>query len=70
MSLEMNEIYEFGPFTLEVRERRLSASGRLIPLRPKVFDTLRVLVEHHGCLVEKDELMKLEFPELDDRVAF
>jgi DNA-binding winged helix-turn-helix (wHTH) protein len=36
--------YQFGPF--EVDERRLLCDGRTVPLRMKVFDTLRVLVEH------------------------
>jgi hypothetical protein len=32
--------YRFGPFQLDVRERLLSRSGDVIPLRLKVFDTL------------------------------
>ena len=32
--------YRFGPFHLDVRERRLSRGGDVIPLRLKVFDTL------------------------------
>jgi DNA-binding winged helix-turn-helix (wHTH) protein/predicted ATPase len=59
----MNEIYEFGPFRLEVRERRLTSKGNPIRLRPKVFDTLCVLVERHGSLVGKNDLMKLVWPE-------
>ncbi len=51
-------IYEFGPFLLDVRERRLFRNGRPVPLRAKVFDTLRVLVENHGRLLAKETLMK------------
>jgi DNA-binding winged helix-turn-helix (wHTH) protein len=51
-------VFRFGPFQLEVTERRLTRSGRVIPLRSKVFDTLCVLVENHGRLVRKDELMQ------------
>ena len=36
--------YQFGPFHLDARERRLSRDGEVIPLRLKVFDTLVVLV--------------------------
>src|SRR5215510_3543934 len=63
VSETVNRIYEFGPFRLEVRERRLSSKGKPIRLRPKVFDTLCVLVERYGSLVDKDELMKLVWPE-------
>ncbi|HEY7500328.1 MAG TPA: alpha/beta fold hydrolase [Vicinamibacterales bacterium] len=55
--------YRFGPFHLDVRERRLSRSDAPIPLRLKVFDTLRVLVEHAGQLVTKQELLDAVWPE-------
>ena len=45
--------YRFGPFQLDTRERRLSRGSEVIPLRLKVFDTLRVLVENAGRLVTK-----------------
>ena len=48
-------IYEFGPFRLEVGERRLLRSGQPLQPRAKVFDALRVLVQNHGRLVRKDE---------------
>jgi DNA-binding winged helix-turn-helix (wHTH) protein len=63
MLLRMNEIYSFGSFGLETRERRLTHGGRPVPLRPKVFDTLCALIERHGKLVTKDELMKLVWPD-------
>src|SRR5215470_1676562 len=50
-------IYEFGPFRLEIKERRLVREGRPIALAGKAFETLRVLVERHGTLVSKRELM-------------
>ena len=55
--------YRFGPFQLEVRERRLSRGATLIPLRLKVFDTLLVLVENAGRLVTKQELLDAVWPE-------
>ena len=58
-----SEIYEFGPFRLEVKERRLLRDGQPVQLRAKVFDTLRVLVENHGRLVGKDDLMKALWPD-------
>lgn len=59
----MEPIFEFGPFRLDVRERRLLHRGAVVPLRAKVFDTLRVLVERHGRLVRKAELMSLVWPD-------
>ena len=55
--------YEFGSFRIELAERRLLREGRPVPLRAKLFDTLLVLVENHGRLVGKDELMKVLWPD-------
>jgi len=55
--------YEFSSFRIEVAQRRLLCEGRPVPLRAKLFDTLLVLVENHGRLVGKDELMKLVWPD-------
>jgi DNA-binding winged helix-turn-helix (wHTH) protein len=56
-------IYEFGPFLLDIGERRLVRNGRPVSLRAKVFDTLCVLVENHGRLVAKEALMKAVWPD-------
>jgi pimeloyl-ACP methyl ester carboxylesterase/DNA-binding winged helix-turn-helix (wHTH) protein len=55
--MEVRLVYRFGPFHLDVRERRLSRAGAVIPLRMKVFDTLCLLVENAGRLVSKQELL-------------
>jgi pimeloyl-ACP methyl ester carboxylesterase/DNA-binding winged helix-turn-helix (wHTH) protein len=55
--------YQFGPFHLDARERRLSRGGEMIPLRLKVFDTLLVLVENAGRLITKQELLDAIWPE-------
>jgi DNA-binding winged helix-turn-helix (wHTH) protein/esterase/lipase len=60
---EVRSAYRFGPFLLDVRERRLSRGGEVIPLRLKVFDTLLVLVENAGRLVTKQELLDTVWPE-------
>jgi TolB-like protein/Tfp pilus assembly protein PilF len=54
--------YEFGPFRLDPRERRLLREGQPVTLRPKVFDLLMVLVEHRGHILDKDQMMKLVWP--------
>ena len=56
-------IFEFGPFRLEPREHRLMRAGKLVPLTGKAFTTLRVLVERHGTLVSKRDLMKAVWPD-------
>lgn len=56
-------VYSFGPFRLDVSERRLWRGDQTIPLRGKVFDTLRVLVESRGHLVRKDDLLSAVWPD-------
>ena len=50
--------FEFGRFSLDLDEHRLSRDGQPVPLTPRVFDLLRVLVANAGHLVEKDRLLK------------
>jgi DNA-binding winged helix-turn-helix (wHTH) protein/tetratricopeptide (TPR) repeat protein len=50
--------YEFGPFRVDTRERQLLRGGEVIPLRPKVFDILLMLVQNSGHIVSKDDVMK------------
>lgn len=63
MSHQTKHLYEFGPFRLDAGERLLLREGESVPLTPKAFDLLLALVEHHGHLLEKDELMKLVWPD-------
>ena len=49
--------YNFGEFTLDVGRSGLFLNGTQVPLRPKSFDVLRYLVERHGKLVGRDELL-------------
>jgi DNA-binding winged helix-turn-helix (wHTH) protein/pimeloyl-ACP methyl ester carboxylesterase len=58
-----NTSYAFGPFRLDVTERRLLRDGSVVPLRTKLFDTLLVLVRQSGHLVEKHELMAAVWPD-------
>ena len=55
---EKQTTFEFGEFRLDVRQRSLTgADGAAIRLKPKVFDTLAVLVRQHGELLSKPQLM-------------
>lgn len=56
-------LYAFGPFRLDVAERSLQCNGTAVPLPPKTFDTLVVLVENSGRLMEKDELIRRLWPD-------
>jgi len=63
MSNRANRVLEFGPFRLEAGERLLLRQNERIPLTPKAFETLLVLVEHSGRVVQKDDLLKQVWPD-------
>lgn len=50
-------LYAFGPYRIRISERQLLRHGVPVALPPKVFDVLCALVENHGHVVSKDELM-------------
>lgn len=52
-----NNLYEFGEFRLDTREKILMHGDQPVELTPKGFELLSLLVENHGRLIEKDELM-------------
>ncbi len=62
MFWQPNLLYEFGPFRMDSRERRLLRNGEVVPLTPKVFDVLLALVHNSGHILSKDEVMKLVWP--------
>ena len=49
--------YSFGPFLLDPARRLLWRDGRLVTLTSRTFDILLLLLEHHGEIVEKDQLL-------------
>jgi DNA-binding winged helix-turn-helix (wHTH) protein/TolB-like protein/lipoprotein NlpI len=57
------DFYEFGPFRLDQAGRRLLRGGTPVSLTPKAFDTLLVLVEHHGQSLSRSELISRIWPE-------
>ena len=56
-------LYEFGDFRLDITERLFFRGEAPVRLPPKVFDTLRILVENSGRLLEKDELLRRVWPD-------
>lgn len=63
MSRPEKHLYEFGPFCLDAAEHLLLRDGEPVPLEPKVFDTLVLLIRNSGHLLEKDELMHQVWPD-------
>jgi Tol biopolymer transport system component/DNA-binding winged helix-turn-helix (wHTH) protein len=50
--------YSFKNFTLDLERRVLLREGEPVPLTPKAFDTLALLVRRSGHVVGKDELLE------------
>lgn len=63
MNQPAKHFYEFGPYRLETGERILLRDGRIVALTPKLFDTLLVLVESGGRILDKEDLLKLVWPD-------
>jgi predicted ATPase/DNA-binding winged helix-turn-helix (wHTH) protein len=55
--------YQFGEFTLDIAKGCVLRAGEEIKLRPKVYETLRYMVEHAGRLIGKQELMQAVWPD-------
>jgi DNA-binding winged helix-turn-helix (wHTH) protein len=53
----------FAEFTLDTDERRLLEGARDVPLSPKGFDLLRVLIERRPKALSKDELLACLWPD-------
>src|SRR5579859_178090 len=56
-------IFAFHPFHLDPAKRSLSRDGQIVSLTPKEFDTLLVLVEARGSVVNKEELIARVWPD-------
>jgi TolB-like protein/DNA-binding winged helix-turn-helix (wHTH) protein len=56
-SLHEHHLFVFGPFRLDAAQRLLFRGGEVVPLEPKVFETLLALVEAAGRALTKDELL-------------
>jgi adenylate cyclase len=51
-------VLEFEPFTLDTRERVLRREGKPVPLTPRAFDILLVLVQNSGRVLTKQEIIE------------
>jgi serine/threonine-protein kinase len=63
VSRENEASYQFGAFELDPVRRVLLKDGRPVALKPKVFETLLVLVRNSGRVMDKDELMQQVWPD-------
>ena len=59
----LQRFYRFGEFIVDADQKVLLRNGTPVPLAPKVFDTLLILVENSGRIVEKDALMSRLWPD-------
>ncbi|HEU4934367.1 MAG TPA: winged helix-turn-helix domain-containing protein, partial [Pyrinomonadaceae bacterium] len=56
--METKRCYQFGAFRLFPEEYLLTRDGEPVYLKPKVFETLLVLVENRGRILGKETLMQ------------
>ncbi len=59
----LRAVYQTGPFTVDPDQRVLMRGADIVPLTPKVFDTLLVLVENAGRVLTRDFLMDHIWPD-------
>jgi len=63
MNRPVRHFYLFDGFRVDVSERLLFKENREVPLTPKVFDTLLVLLENSSHVLTKKELMEQVWPD-------
>ena len=63
MSRPAKRFYLFDAFRVDAAERILFKENREVPLTPKVFDTLLVLLENSNHVLTKKELMRQVWPD-------
>jgi eukaryotic-like serine/threonine-protein kinase len=63
MAVPPRIFYEFDSFRIDPEERILTQGGAPIPLTPKAFEILVVLIQHSERVVLKDDLMKQLWPD-------
>src|SRR5213078_1768322 len=63
MTKENRHFYEFGPFRIDTLNRQLLRDEQVVPLKAKAVDTLLLLIQNRGDLIEKDELMQRLWPD-------
>jgi len=57
-----HELIRFGPFEVDLRNRRIRKHGLKIRLQDQPFQILQILLEHPGELVTREELQRQIWP--------
>jgi DNA-binding winged helix-turn-helix (wHTH) protein/tetratricopeptide (TPR) repeat protein len=57
------QLYEFGPFRVDAEKELLLRGEENVPLTPKTFQILLVLMRHNKEVVTKDDLLKFVWPD-------
>ena len=63
MTIGSRVVYEFGPFRVDPEKHVLLRDNQPLPVTPKTFETLLILVRRSREVVSKDELMKELWPD-------
>lgn len=63
MQEQTKQMYVFDDFCLDAVACQLKRQGEVIPLPPKVFDVLLVMVENRGRILDKDFLHRTLWPD-------
>lgn len=56
-------VYEFGPFRLDRDRYKLFRGDEIVPLSPKAIETLILLVQNQGKLLQRQALMEALWPD-------
>ena len=57
------QLYAFGPFRVDPEKELLLRQDETVPIAPKAFQVLLVLIRHNKQVVTKDDLMKTIWPD-------
>ena len=61
---EPNVVYEFAHRRIDTARREVLHMGKTVPMYPRCFDALLLLIEHRGTLLGKDFLMQALWPDV------
>ena len=59
----VKRLFEFGPFRVDPEKELLLRGAETVPLTPKTFQILLVLIRHSKEVVTKDDLLKAVWPD-------
>ena len=64
MSLPLIHAYTFDSFVLDLDQQILLRDGQQVPMTPKVFETLLLLVQNQGAIVSKEKILHTLWPDV------